>query len=178
MEYSEEQIVKNRDINVCDDFWFESLREDLDTICDIIGLDIESAYFQLHGQGSGACIIGDYEYKKGCITAIKAYAPTDKTLHDIVQGLVNAQKPRFYGLSANISHFGRHYHEHSNRIEVYDKGEYCDCSQVDDIAHSLRDLMRWYHSRLVTEYDYQTSDKVVVESMKANGIINGCENGQ
>lgn len=137
-----------------------------------MGIDIDKIYYSgFSSQGDGACFTGAYSYKKGAVNAVKEYAPTDETLHDIARDLQLVQKKHFYGLSASVSHRGHYQHENCTDISVdYDAPNYQGMSEdaEDAICEALRDFMRWIYHRLETEYDWLTSDDQVKEAIAAN----------
>ena len=83
--------------------WWECTYEDVDNIFKIIGITSDDYVKCMDGtmrrkgpdirfsgfssQGDGACFEGSYNYKKGALKAIRAYAPKDEELHRIVREL-------------------------------------------------------------------------------------------
>ena len=82
------------------DGWHEHIEEDFHAILEMIGVyNIDSQFCGFWSQGNGASFSGKYQYKKGCLKAIKNYAPKDIELHNIVKGIIYHQKDNGYCLS-------------------------------------------------------------------------------
>ena len=166
-----------------DDFYTECIYEDAATIADILGIDLRQRpvklmngqtrydpaifYSGFYSQGDGACFEGEYRYKPGAAKAIRNYAPQDAGLHRIADQMQAVQRQNFYQLRATCSHRGRCYHSGCMSVDVlrYDEKPH---DAEDDITQLLRDFADWIYERLETEYDYQTSDEAVDESIRAN----------
>ena len=152
----------------------------------ILGIDVDIKPVQLMGggvggkptiyfsgfwsQGDGACFEGSYRYKKGAAKAIRKEAPEDKELHRIADALQAVQRRHFYKLRATTSHRGRYYHSGCMSVDVehYDD-PYRDISDAEDeVTQLMRDFADWIYDQLQKEYDYQTSDEQVAESIIAN----------
>lgn len=155
--------------------WWDSDKEDLIAIADLMGIDIKDTYFSgFWSQGDGACFTGTYTYKKGSVQAVKDYVPNDTELHSIVRRLQEAQKKYFYKLSAKITHSGHYYHNNSVTIDVEHENEnvslpttryYKDDTGIDE---ALRDLMKWYYRQLQSQYNWLMSDEAIKESLISN----------
>jgi hypothetical protein len=167
--------------------WYAFVYEDFERICDILGVQLQTRPVRLCGggtrqkpsiwfsgfwsQGDGACFEGSYRHAKGSPKKIRDYAPTDGELHRIADTLQAVQRRNFYQLHADISHRGRYYHEYCMTISVErDSAVYQDMTaDADDaVTEAMRDLARWLYRQLEREYDYQMSDAVVDESIRAN----------
>ena len=155
--------------------WWDGVYETAKDAGAILGIDIEDIYFSgFWSQGDGACFVGQYEYKKGALTAIKKEFPTSKELHQIAADLQTVQKPAFYSLSAGVTHSGHYNHEYCTDIVVTDtRLDYYDDSATKDqsegIEEALRDFMRWIYSMLESEYEYLNADEQVDDALIANG---------
>lgn len=163
--------------SIPDDFYSESVIEDAMNIAAILGIEIATrgarqepcVYWSgFSSQGDGACFEGWYSYKKGSAKAIRAYAPQDKTLHHIADELQAWQRVNFYRLQAKMQHRGHYYHSGCVTVDVHD----CEFEWRAVPEEGIRDLMRqfadWIYCRLEKEYEYQTSDESVDESIEAN----------
>lgn len=171
----------------CDDNSFaECVIEDAATVADLFGLDIRqtrktradgttvyvpTVYFSgFSSQGDGACFEGSYQYKKGALKAVKAYAPLDAELHRIVSGLQAAQKRHFYMLEANCSQRGRYMHSGCMNVDVEHLSD--SYRGIGGAETEIRDLLRsfadWIYKRLETEYEYKNADDQVDDSIRAN----------
>jgi hypothetical protein len=168
-----------------DNYFSESVYEDVATIAELFGLDIRQRPYKcmdgktrynpaiffsgFWSQGDGACFEGEYRYKKGALKAVKDYAPQDKDLHDIVESLQCAQAGNFYQVSCTMKHSGHYYH--SGCMSV-------DCERIDDRYYSvldedtfiqvMREFADWIYDRLESEYDYIMADENVDENIRAN----------
>lgn len=171
-----------------DDDWHETVFEDFERVCDILGVDLATRTFRLYGggirrkpciwfsgfssQGDGACFEGAYSYRKGAARDIQAYAPGDERLAAISDRLQRVQRRNLYALEARMTHSGRYYHEYCMEISVErasDTYQPPTPDAEDIVVEALRDLARWLYRQLEQEYDYQTSDEVVDENIEANG---------
>ena len=171
-ESAKEKALDEMRINWLDYEWYDSVYDDAKTIGALMGIDIDHIWFSgFSSQGDGACFEGSYSYKKGSVAAVKAYAPQDKDLHDIVEALAEVQKRNFYQVSASIRHSGHYYHAYCTSINVdRDSDNYQGISEDDQdaVIESLRDFMNWIYARLENEYEYQLSDEVMTENCIAN----------
>lgn len=168
-EVKKKAIEKLYDINTNYEWW-DCTVGDFKTIGKLIGINIDKVYFSgFSSQGDGACFEGEYQYKKGGLKELLAYAPRDECLHAIARNLQAIQRKRFYQIFASVKHQGRYYHEMCTRISV----ELQDNSWVneaieEDIKNELRSFMQWMYSGLEKEYDYLTSEKSIKETIEAN----------
>lgn len=170
-----------------DDDWHDAVYVDFETICDILGVTLRTRpvplfgggsrgkpciYFSsFWGQGDGACFEGCYAYTPQALVKIREYAPRDAELHRIVDALQAIQRRNFYGLTADIRHRGRYYHEYCmsitvNRDSATGQDMTRDAEEV--VVEALRDLARWLYRALKSEYIDQTSDTAVDETIAAN----------
>ena len=156
------------------DFWYESTTEDFHTILEKIGFyNIDSNFTGFYCQGDGASFTGNYSYKKGCLKAIKDYAPKDKELYNIVKGIVSHQKDNGYKLDCDITRIGSLYcHSNTMYFDWSKNGDhYFDWHNSfveDEIEQLIKDLADWYYTNLQAEYDYLLSDEYIVENIEAN----------
>lgn len=171
----------------CDHDWHDFIFEDFGAICTILGITLKTRPVKLMGggtradpciwfrgfwsQGDGACFEGIYAHAKGASTAIRSYAPKDAELHRIANVLQAVQRRNFYQLQADIRHRGHYYHEHCMSVAVE---RACPTAQgmtkdaEDIVTEALRDLACWLYRQLEKEYEYQTSDAVIDETIVAN----------
>jgi hypothetical protein len=169
-------------------FWTESIYDDAARIGDILGIDIRTRSVKTIGgvtrmepciywsgfwsQGDGACFEGFYKYAKGSTKKIREYAPKDEVLHKIADRLYEVQRKCFYKLTASVKHSGHYYHEYCTDILV-DLDEEAINSKLtreeeEEVKDCLRDFMRWIYAALEKEYEYQTSEEVMKETIEAN----------
>jgi hypothetical protein len=171
-----------------DDDWFESVYDDFERICLILGVTLATRPVRLYGggtrqkpciwfsgfwnQGDGACFDGRYAHAKAAPRNIRAYAPRDGELHRIADALQAIQRRNFFQLRASVLHRGRYYHEHCMAISVErNSPTYQDMTAdaEDAVIEALRDLARWLYRQLEREYEFLTSDGQVDEAILANG---------
>jgi hypothetical protein len=150
----------------------EFVYENAAEIADLFGLDINTRrsksgnyspniyYSGFCSQGDGACFEGRYSYKPGALAAVKAHAPQDTTLHQIVKDLQDAQCTAFYRLTARTTQRGHYYHSGCMSVDV-ERTDDADVThdQEDAITQALRDFADWIYSELETSYDYDTSEE-------------------
>jgi hypothetical protein len=149
------------------DSWYESVYEDFESICKILGVHLKTIPVRLYGgdtrqktciwfsgfwsQGDGACFEGRYHYTKRAPREIEAYAPKDAALYRIADALQAIQRHNFYQLRADIAHYDRYYHEYSMAISVErDNPNSQDMTSdaEETIIEALRDLARWLYRQL------------------------------
>lgn len=180
--------------SACEDsWWYESVYSDCAEIFDRLGIvseRVESwrnistgksgkrtvkpdiSFSGFWSQGDGASFVGSWYYKRGMLKAIRAYAPNDSELQEIAEGLQEMQRRTFYKLSARIVRTDSHYcHENTVRFE-FELDVYSWRAISDDVTggveNYMRRLMRWIYRQLEAEYNYQTSDEAIMETIDAN----------
>lgn len=152
-----------------DSFWYESVIEDAKTIGSLMGISIKDIFFSgFSSQGDGACFTGTYSYRKGAVKLVKEHAPVDAKLHRIVADLQKIEARNFYRLTAAITHRDRYSHEYSVDIDTDTALVEGDEGNKGELADTLRDYMRWIYRTLEAEYDYRTSEEVLLEDAEAN----------
>lgn len=154
--------------------WWEGVYEDATTIGALMGIAIDDIYFSgFSSQGDGAQFVGDYQYKKGSLKAVKEYAPKDTDLHQITLDLYKLQRRNFYRLSASVKHTGHYNHAMCTAIDcdgIHATGEAEYLDTEEDLKSELRSFMQWIYSRLSADYDYLMSDESIDESIEANEV--------
>ena len=188
-----------REGNCEDTYWSESVIDDAATVAGFLGLGInQTAYKTMGGetkyepavyfsgfwsQGDGACVEGTWRASDVKVDELKEYAPQDKELHRIVDGLAEIAKEYPDGYF-KVTHRGHYSHsgctafdvelptEQENELE-YDAPEY-KLLQVklgedeDTLIELARDFMNWIYGQLEKEWTYQNSDEQVEESIRVN----------
>jgi hypothetical protein len=176
-----------REASEGDDLETDYMFNDFERICSMLGVTLRQQpvklcgggtrydpviyYSGFYSQGDGACFEGSYEYAKGAVAAIKAYAPQDGELHRIAAELATIQRRNFYQLVAHTNHRGRYYHSSSMLADVArDSPTYQDMTEdaEDTVTQCMRDLADWLYTSLEKEYEYQNSDEMVAENIVAN----------
>ena len=193
-KYSEDFIEKHRHINV-DHEWWDAVYEDFYEICKILGIELdkrEPCFSGFWSQGDGASWAGVYRAQglgyaglaplytyDQAPARMREYAPLDEELHRIADEL--CLLARIYGpVYARVGRSSyRYVHEMTMQIdnwEFYDEEREEDVPEesAEHIENTLlelfRDLARWLYKSLEREYDYLTSDEVVIETLEANEI--------
>ncbi len=167
--------------------WHEFVYDDFETVCTLLGVTLRTrpvplmsggtrekpcVYFRgFWSQGDGASFEGGYAYAPGAARAIRAHAPKDEELHAVADALQAVQRRNFYQLAARIRQRGRYCHEYTMEIAVErDSPAWQDMTAgaEDAVIEALRDLARWLYRQLEREYEYQSSDAVVDETIELN----------
>ena len=191
-------IEKHRDINAWDG-WHDSVLDDFRTVAARFGIDIRDIYYSgFWSQGDGACFTTrtvslDDILKSGRADGEGGY-PEDagevvasfRRLHDMVydhigrhrllhpEGLRVAENTRFH-----VYHQGHYYHCNTMYLETDESPDEDDVAAcVDlDVEHfegclrdHLRECANALYDALETEYEYQTSDEQVWDSIVANEL--------
>jgi hypothetical protein len=175
-----------REIGVDPD-WYDSVYEDFERVCAILGVELATRPVLLFGggqcnkpciwfsgfwsQGDRASFEGLYSHARGAAETIRAYAPMDAELHEIADALQAVQRRNFYQLRATIAHRGRYSHASSMAISVErdsPTGQDMTADAEDVLIEAMRDLARWLYRQLEREYSYLTSDEAVDEAITVN----------
>lgn len=163
-------IEKNFDISIYEG-WEDSVFDDAKEVGSLMGIDInEIMYSGFSSQGDGACFIGSYEGKKGAVGEIVKYAPQDKDLKEIAEGLFNVQRLNNYKAYAEITSKGSRYsHENTVSIEVMMEGR-DDLMVLDEdlVIVYLKDFMKWIYKQLNNQYDFLTSEEEIRFQLQDN----------
>jgi hypothetical protein len=167
--------------------WYDAVYADFEAICDLIGVTLRTTsvrlmsggsqqrpciYFRgFWSQGDGGCFEGTYAYARNARAKIRAYAPRDTDLHKIADALQAVQRRNFYQLRAVTRHRGHYYHEYCmdaavERASPTSQGMTDDAEDI--VIEAMRDLARWLYRQLERDYEYQTSDVSVDQTIIAN----------
>jgi hypothetical protein len=153
----------------------ETVLDDAKTIGALFGLDIDDIFYSgFYSQGDGACFTGDYKYQKGASQVVKDSAPMDTELHRIVRDLQDCQRKAFYKLTASC--YNR-YRGNNMTVDVGSDGRLSEYME-DDIIIALRDFADWIYRSLEKEYEFQTSDEQVTESIESADYLHFTEDGK
>jgi len=159
-------IEENYDMNVSDSFWHECVTDDAIEIAALLGIDISNVYFSgFSSQGDGACFEGSFRHVKGSVAKVKAFAPQDTELHAIAKTLQDLHRRAFYSVTGTVRQYGHYVHKRSMRIDI--ASDYGSCDESDWLE-AFADFALWIYRRLEKEYEYQTSEEVIRESITAN----------
>lgn len=135
--------------------------------------NIESCFSGFWSQGDGASFSANYSYKKGCLKAIKEYAPLDTDLHNIVTALVKEQKRYNWALECEINNRNSLYcHSNTMSFNWNMNGSYWIEWKADNDEEHLESLIKEladaYYERLSNEYDYLMTDEAIKEHLICN----------
>ncbi len=169
------------------DEWYDYIYEDFQTICRIVGIDLDTSPVRLYGggtrekphiwfsgfssQGDGACYEGRYSHARGAAGAIRAHAPQDAELHRIVDLLQNVQRRNFWQVHSTFRQTGRYSHAYNMKIDVErDSPTWQPPTEgaEDTVVEALRDLAHWLYRQLRDAYEAETSDCAVDEALAVN----------
>ena len=124
--------------------------------------------------GDGASFTGGYTFASGCSEAIRAEFPQDENLHAIADELTVMQSRlrllESKTLTGKITQRDNHY-VHSNTMDAtaYDaEGEELEIAVSDELRDIMRRFADWIYASLEEDYEYQTSDESIADSMEAN----------
>jgi hypothetical protein len=182
-----ELIDKYRDINVDHDWWVHVTEQFTEDMLDN-GIEVERTYFSgFWSQGDGACFDGNFTGPEGVKTFMDKHFKSDE--YPTIRRLLSLGG----SVILNVRHSGRYYHENSIRSSLgMDKVSdflYLPTDFHHHIAQTLDDMldneasdfeddcvkhfqtyMRELYKLLEAEYDHQTSDEAVWESIVANEL--------
>lgn len=154
--------------------WYDSVYEDVKQIASLMGIEIENIGFSgFWCQGDGAHFEGIFSYKKGAIAAVKAYAPLDEKLHDIVHEYASAQRKSFYKLSGSVKHSGTYSHSGCTDIDVQHSDDmYRDIGELyQEMKDVLRSFMDWIYDQLEEDYNAQTQEESAKDYYKSSETV-------
>ena len=167
-----------------DSFWSECVIDDAKEIGKYMGIAIDNVYFSgFWSQGDGACFEGTWRASDVEVDKLKEYAPQDKKLHRIVDGLAELAKEYPDGYF-KVTHRGHYSHSGCTSFDVelpceqeeeleYDSPEY-KALQIklnedeDALIELARDFMDWIYRTLEKEWEYENADEQVDEAIRAN----------
>ena len=175
--------------DTCMDFdWHDFVYEDFRTICELLGVTLDTRPVRLCGggarqdpciyfsgfwsQGDGASFAGSYQYRRGACRDIRAHAPEDTDLHHIADRLQALQRRNFYQLLGGIRQSGRYCHEFTMWCAVERDspvGQDATIDAKDTFTGLMRMLARWLYRALEREYESQTSDAAIDDTIGVNG---------
>lgn len=149
-------VEKHQDINVDGEYWHECTLDDFEHDLNIIGFDnVKIAYSGFCSQGDGLSFTGDYSPRASLEPEELYFAESIKVFAFL------KQKHAYF----SIVRFSHRY-SHENTVTVSSD---LDHRQEEQLLEACRDLMQDFYRILETEYDYQTSDAAVLETLAANG---------
>lgn len=191
-EYSElsdsaKETARQWWIEAMDSSDWEFTIDDFITIAGLMGIEVThtsqrtmgggmrpfpNVYFSLgYSQSDYAAFEANYSYRKGSAKAVREHAPQDTTLHGFAEKLQAAQSRCGYKATATISSNNRD----GMDVEVSDAPYERDAFDkwTEDVEWPIREVMKglasWLYDSLRAEYEYQTSEEQIAETMEANG---------
>ena len=122
--------------------------------------------FSCQGDGAqfeGSWAAGDVEPAK-----LKEHAPVDAVLHKIVDKFEAIAKANPDAEGSVKSSRGGYCHKYATEFDAECFPGEAGAGHARDWIDATRDLMQWLYDSLEKEYEYQTSDEAVSETIKAN----------
>ena len=120
-------------------------------------------------QSDGVWIEASYSHAKGSTRKIREEAPEDKTLHTIADRLLELQKQHGYRLNARVRHNDRGPMDLDVESDARDERARVVGEETYFLMREIvRDIERWIYDQLRTEDEYQSSDEVVADNIRAN----------
>lgn len=158
----------------------EYIFEDFETIAGFLGISIRQQTVKLMGggtrgkpvvyytgfwsQGDGACFEGTWYASDVKPGKVKEHAPKNAELHSIAETFerIARENPEAF---FRVVHRGHYYHSLCTSFEFEDDmpEEVCE-----NLKQAARDLMDWLYSTLQNEYEYQTGEENVAETIRIN----------
>lgn len=162
-----------RQVSAYDNYFAEWVIEDAMQCAALLGIEIAPNKVYFSGfcqQGDGASFEGSYSYKKGALKAITEHTGgNDQTLIAIAKRLQEAQRVNFYRLGATITQSGNYYHAYTMRADVYRSDDVDFSADVDEeVLDCMRCFANWIYRNLENQYEYENSDEVIEENIRAN----------
>ena len=186
-----ELLEKHRNINVHDDWWQPTYDAFADEMR-LKGIRVDRMFFSgFSSQGDGACFVGHVDDWTVFLPTVGVTCPAVIALANEHWSLSVAHRGRY--THEHSTHFDIYmpspednggYGGYSfsdahcpwDADDIRTKAWLALLQQVDydkleeDVQEAFRDHMRDFYKRLEAEYEYLTSDEVVWESIKANGL--------
>ena len=151
----------------------ETVIEDAQRVLAFAGLTVDKVFYSgFSSQGDGACFEGSWHASGVRPDLMRAECPVDSVLHRIADGF--AKLAALYpNASFTVKHSGHYYHQYCTEfcVSIVDANcdEIADTGTAEaDLIELARDAMEWIYRQLEKEYDYQTAEAQVVESIEAN----------
>jgi hypothetical protein len=185
-EESQEKALNHlRYVNVEHDWW-EFQYEDLKTLCKLIGIDVDlkKTYFRgFYSQGDGSAFTADVDVTEVISGIAEQKWKTEFPTLELNFGKLNVDRrvlcliaDGVIDVRADIKTANR---ETAVTLEYSADFNWNECTNYNRIESELEKLESWlddvmetlnghFFKRLRDEYDYQTSDEAVKESIEAN----------
>jgi hypothetical protein len=181
-----------REASADDNHYSETVLYDALQIAEILGIEFKTRDVKTYrgkvrqepaiywtgfaSQGDGACFEGKLvSHETGtALDRIKAYAPTDETLHAIAAELDALQETYQRRLAAAVTLSGHRYcHSGMMQVDVTAldaDGDEKEVTREDEITaiKALRGFADWIYLQLQNEYFFSISDENVAETIAAN----------
>lgn len=171
--------------------------EDAQQVLANAGLTVDKVYWSgFSSQDDGACFSGLWQASAVNAAKMREDCPIDRELHRIADGMAKVAAA-FPDASFTVKHSGNYSHKYCTEFsftlpepDLSDAGPYAskdDSEAVDvmqlrqsradedlsaaenDLTVLARDAMEWIYRQLQKEYEYQTAEPQVIESIEANG---------
>jgi len=160
-----------RDINTHPD-WHEDQIYSYKKLLGYMGFEgVTISFSGFSSQGDGASFNAThYSYAPGAAEKIKAEAPTDEVFAQCANEIQEIQRRYFYGITGKVFRTSHQYsHENTVTSELFNKHDVWLHDKDDDLFNAaIHKVMRYIYRQLEEEYEYQTSDEAVKETIEAN----------
>ncbi len=153
----------------------EASIEDAKAAFVLIGWDVaEVAFSGFSSQGDGACFVGSWSAANVQPGKLTQHAPQDTTLHRIAAE-VERIAAAFPFASFTVKHSGHYSHEHCTAFDVSIPNP--DSDEINSperdaaeaaLVEAARDAMRWTYRALERDYEWESADEQVDETIRVN----------
>lgn len=174
--------------------WWDFIFDDFVTVAKTLGIEISTRsesyhvrrevrtrttteiYFELGGQGSGACWAGTYNSKAGAQAALREHAPEDRELHALADRLEILNLKYEYHLHCIVSKGSHHYnHDGTMSVECYHRGD-SDDTEIDhddtvELTNIFRGFARWMYKTLDDANMTRLSEGQFKDDARSNGWL-------
>lgn len=148
----------------------ETTIEDAKQCLAFAGWDVSEIHYSgFWSQGDGACFEGSWRASDVKPAAMREHAPVDTVLHGIADRLAKLAE-KYPKAVANVRHSGHYSHEYCTVFSVTADDDGNDMPEADEkeLIEVSRDAMRWIYRQLEKEYEWETDEAQVIDSIRAN----------
>jgi hypothetical protein len=187
-EAKKKVIEKHYDINVDYEWWDDFVYEDLHTLAALLGVDVDlkKTYFSgFYHQGQGSAFTADIDVLK-LVEGVKSeawkqHAPNENLkFHKVtpnIERVCKLIKAGYIDFWASVRTSNRETSVSTDAdFNITSSGLCGNPSNVEKACIELQDLIEdaaetinhWFFDNLRDNYDYNTSEEAIIESIKAN----------
>jgi hypothetical protein len=151
----------------------ESTIEDAKECLAFCGLTVDRVFYSgFWSQGDGACFEGSWKASDVNPAGMKEHAPADTELHRIADGFAAIAALMPFA-SFTVRHRGHYYHKFCTdfTVSLVDENddelpEAVTGTAKADLIELARDAMEWIYRQMEKNYDWETSEKQVLEYLE------------